>query len=63
MQTNRRQDSSVTSLVETQARDKVNAIRESLIELKKLTAGEGELKTLAYLIGMALQEASAPQRV
>lgn len=61
MQINRRQNSSATSLVEAQARDKVRAIRESLIELKKLTGEERELKMLTYLIGMALQEASAPQ--
>ena len=63
MHANRRQNSSVTSLVDVQARDKVNAIRESLIELKKLTAEERELSTLGYLIEMALQEASTPQKV
>lgn len=62
MQTNRRQNSLIASLVDAQSSDKVRAIRESLTELKKLTGEEREFKTLTYLIGMALQEASAPRK-
>lgn len=62
METNRRQKSLLASLVEVQSSDKVKAIRESLVELKKVTAQEREFNTLTYLIGMALQEASAPHK-
>ncbi|MGV3550630.1 hypothetical protein [Rhizobium sp.] len=61
MQTNRRHGLAVAALAETKADDKVRAIRESLIELKSLTAADGELRTLTYMIGMALQEASHPK--
>jgi hypothetical protein len=58
MQTNRRPNSSPKSRTDGQACDNVDTIRKSLIELQALTADEVEFKTLTYLIGMALQEAS-----
>lgn len=59
MQIDRTCNSAKRLLSKVEDADRVNAIRETLMDLKKLTADEREFRRLNDLIGRALEEARA----